>query len=50
VILDAGAAVPEETELIHLTLAPTAADMDGLRVLAEILVASGATYDAGTET
>jgi hypothetical protein len=50
VILDAGADVPEETELIHLTLALTAADIDGLRVVAEVLVASGATYDARKRT
>jgi hypothetical protein len=47
VILDAGAAVPEETQLVHLTLALTAADMDELRVVAEVLLASRATSDVG---
>ena len=47
VILDAGAPVPEETQLVHLTLALTAADMDGLHVVAEVLVASNASSDRG---
>jgi hypothetical protein len=40
VILDAGAAVPEEMQLVHLTLALAAADVDDLRVIAEVLLAS----------
>jgi hypothetical protein len=39
VILDAGAPVPAEENLVHLTVAVSAADTDGLRVVAEVLVA-----------
>jgi hypothetical protein len=45
VILDTGEAMPNETHLVHLTLAVTAADADGLRVVAEVLLASRASSD-----
>lgn len=47
VILDTGEAMPDEADLVHLTLAVTAADTEGLRVVAEVLLASRASSDNG---
>jgi len=40
VILDAGASAPREEDLVHITVAVSAVDSAGLRVVAEVLVAA----------
>lgn len=42
VILDAGLPAPPENQLVHLTVAVSAADAAGLRVVAEVLLATRA--------